>query len=270
MNYILLAFKGLIIGIAKIIPGVSGAMLSISLGVYERVLDIIGHPLKAKLDDFKFLFFLLIGVSGGIILFSMCVKWCLSQYYIPTMLFFAGLIIGGLPEITSEFQKNDYKFSSIVIFLISFILILIFTNLSSGSNDSINHYFLMGVIESLTTIIPGISGTAIFMALGWYESLLDVINSILTFKAPFSVSFLFILGFIVSTIMVCRVLNFVFRRYKPSAYFCVLGFMGGSLWAMFDELLKNSFNISELITGILLFILGIVSTVRINNFFSKF
>ena len=270
MNYVLLILKGFIIGIAKIIPGVSGAVLSISLGVYERLLDILGHPLKIKLDDLIFLFFLLVGAFGGILLFSMGIKWCLNNYYLSTMLFFVGLIIGGMPEIISEIEKKDFKLSNIIIFLISFFLIIILTNLNSGDTSSSNHYFLMGTIESLTTIIPGISGTAIFMALGWYENLLDVINGVLTFSASFYISFNFILGFIISTVLVSKLLNFVFKRYKIRAYICVLGFMCGSLLTMFNSIFKININIFEIIIGILLFLLGIVFTMKINKLFSKF
>ena len=262
--------KGFIIGIAKIIPGVSGAILSISFGVYERILDIIGHPLKLKFDDLKFLFFLLAGAGFGIVLLCNGVKWCLNSFYFPTMLFFIGLIIGGIPEITNEIRDKKFSLLNVIIFIFSFILILMLTNLNSGSVNSNNHYFLMGIIESLTTIIPGISGTAIFMALGWYESLLDTINMVLTFRAPFHVGFYFIFGFIISTIMISRILNFVFKKYKVQAYFCVMGFMCGSLWCMFSDLLQSDFGFLDVFFGIILFTSGIFSTIKINNLFSKF
>lgn len=270
MNYLLLMLKGFIIGIAKIIPGVSGAVLSISLGIYEKILYIIGHPLKLKLNDIKFLFFLLGGAGLGILLFCNSVKWFLSNYYLPTILLFSGLIIGGMPEITSEIKKKDYSFFNFFIFIISFTLILILTNLSNNGGSSSNHYFLMGVIESLTTIIPGISGTAIFMALGWYKNLLNLFNDLLTFNASLTVSLNFILGFTISTIIIAKVLNFAFKKFKITAYFCVMGFMIGSLWTMVVKVFKYNLNAIQIIFGIILLISGIVSTLKINNFFSKF
>lgn len=270
MNYLLLMIKGFIIGIAKIIPGVSGAVLSISLGVYENILNIIGHPLKIKLKDIKFLFFLFIGAVGGILLFCNFIKWCLNNFYLPTMLLFSGLIIGGMPEILSEFQKKDCKISNFIIFILSFTIILIITNLGNNDVHSSNHYFLMGVIESLTTIIPGISGTAIFMALGWYESLLDLLSNILTFKASFWVSFAFISGVVLSTVMIARIIMFLFKKYKIEAYFCILGFMIGSLWTMFVDLVNANYNFTYAIIGFLLFIIGLILTIKINIFFSKF
>jgi len=140
----------------------------------------------------------------------------------------------------------------------------------SSKTGSSNHYFLMGSIESLTTIIPGISGTAIFMALGWYESVLDTINGILTFSSPLYVSFYYLLGFIVSTVLIARVLVFLFDNYKASSYFGVMGFMLGSLLTMFLDLVSVRCSIWEMLAGGLLFFAGLFSTSKINSFFSNF
>lgn len=268
MNNFVLILKGFLIGIAKIIPGVSGAILAISLGIYERILRIIGHPLKINFEDIKFLFFLFFGAILGILVFSWGIMWCLDMWKLATMLLFIGFIIGGIPEITSE-MKGNFCLKNILICIISFVLILFLTNLSSSSGSS-NHYFLMGSIESLTTIIPGISGTAIFMALGWYESVLETINGILTFSAPLSVSFNYLLGFIVSTIFIARVLGFLFDKYKASSYFGVMGFMIGSLVTMILDLFCVSCGFWEKIIGVLLFFTGLFSTSKINSFFSNF
>lgn len=268
MNNILLILKGFLIGMAKIIPGVSGAVLAISLGIYEKILNIIGHPLKINFDDLKFLFFLFIGAGGGILVFCWGIKWCLDLWKVATMLLFIGFIVGGAGEIVSEL-KGHYNVKNLCLFLICFILILFFTNLSSHSGSS-NHYFLMGCTESLTTIIPGISGTAIFMALGWYESVLDTINGILTFSANNSVAFNYIFGFIVTSIFISRLLGFLFDKYKASSYFCVMGFMVGSLYTMFISLFNESAGFLEICVGIILFLFGAFSTEKINSIFSKF
>ena len=269
MKNLILIFKGFIIGIAKILPGVSGAVLAISLGIYEKILNIIAHPFNIKLKDLKFLFLLLIGAAGGIIIFSAGIKWCLSNYYLPTILLFTGFIIGGMPEVLLEVKKEK-NIINIFIFIFSILLIVILTNLTSSSQSPNNHYFMMGIIESLTTIIPGISGTAIFMALGWYENLLSTLNSILTFTAPIKVSFYFIFGFILATILIARILNYLFKKHKIKSYYGVLGFLIGSLFTMFKDLIHKGSSVNEIIIGLMLLIIGFFSTIKINNFFSKF
>lgn len=261
-------FKGFLIGIAKIIPGVSGAVLSISLGIYEKILNIISHPFKIKMKDLKFLGLLLIGAAGGILVFCLGIQWCLDKWKFATMLLFIGFIIGGMPEITDEI-KHKYSIKNIIILIISFLIILIITNLNENNTTS-NHYFIMGSIESLTTIIPGISGTAIFMALGWYESVLNTIQSILSFACELKISIYYISGFILTTILIAKVLSFLFKKYKTQTYFSVLGFMSGSLITMFKDIIKIKYSPIEFIIGILLFIVGYISTEKINTFFSKF
>lgn len=266
MNNFFLILKGFIIGIAKIMPGVSGAILSISFGVYERILYIVSHPFKIKFDDLKFLFFLLVGAMLGIILLCDFLKWCLNKYYFITMCVFIGLIFGGFSEITSEIK--DFKLSYLVLFIISFCLVLFITSLDS-SNGSSNHYFLMGSIESATTIIPGISGTAIFMALGWYESLLETIKNVLTFNVGRNVSFYFLSGFIVSTILISWIITYAFNKCKKESYACVLGFMCASIYGMISSLFRY-FSFFNLLFGLLLFSLGYIITYKINNLFSNF
>lgn len=269
MKYLILMVKGFIIGMAKIIPGVSGAILSISFGIYERLINILSSPLKISFDDLKFLFFLFLGAGLGILSLCNIVKWLLDNFYLLTMLFFAGLIIGGLPDILCNI-KGKHKLINVFIFIISFVFILMITNLSKYSLNSNNHYFMMGFIESLTTIIPGISGTAIFMALGWYEDLLSLLESILIFKAGFLISFYFILGFIVATILISKILSFLFRKYKVQTYYSILGFMFASLFSMFKDIFNSIDGFNSFFVGIILFIIGIFSTVKINAFFSKF
>lgn len=271
MKYLILMCKGFIIGIAKIIPGVSGAIIAISFGVYERLINILSKPLQIKFNDLKFLSFLLIGAALGVGILCKSVKWCLDTYYLPTMLLFAGLIIGGVPEITHEIKKERFNWKIGLVFCLCFTFLYFSINIH-GSNSNYSGgivYFLIGVIESLTTIIPGISGTAIFMALGWYDTLLTIFEKMANFSINFMTLFLFISGLIISTIIISKVITWLFNNHKTLAYTGVLGFMCSSLVIMFEDAFSYSFSMYELIIGIGLFILGIFITIKINVFFSK-
>lgn len=272
MKYLSLVCKGFIIGIAKIIPGVSGAIIAISFGLYERLVSIMSKPTKIRGDDVKFLIFLLIGAALGIGLLCKSVKWCLDVFYFPTILLFTGLIIGGIPEITNEIKKSCLKLSNGIVFAFCFGLIYFLIHLNVVSNINVESdfvYFLIGVIESLTTIIPGISGTAIFMALGWYEKLLTFYESVASFNSNFMIVLLFFCGFIVSTILISKIITWLFINKKSLAYTGVLGFMCGSLLIMLEDAFSNNFSIINFIIGIILLFVGIWLTKKINSFFSK-
>ena len=272
MKYLMLMCKGFIIGVAKIIPGVSGAIIAISFGVYERLVKIMSKPLHIKIDDLKFLISLLIGAAFGIGLLSKCVKWCLEMCYLPTMLLFVGLIIGGIPEITTEITKNKINGKIVCIFIVSFMILYYLINLSGGENVTTSNnliYFFIGVIESLTTIIPGVSGTAIFMALGWYETLLSIFESITNFSIDVITFLLFFSGFIFSTILISKLITWLFTNKKVIAYTSVLGFMSASLVIMLEDTFSQTFSLIDIIIGVCLFTFGIWVTKKINIFFSK-
>ena len=95
----MLILKGIIIGIGKIIPGVSGSMLAISMGIYQRLIDSINNFFKDTKNNFKFLLKIGIGIIIAIVFFSKLITSCLNKYYLITMFFFIGLIIGSLNDI---------------------------------------------------------------------------------------------------------------------------------------------------------------------------
>ena len=271
MKYLILMCKGFIVGIAKIIPGVSGAIIAISFGIYERLINILSKPLKIKKDDLKFLFFLLIGAALGIALLCKGVKWCLNVYYLSTMLLFVGLIIGGVPEVVKIVKKDRIGFIHVIIFIITFFILYYFINLSNQNSADINNNyipFFIGIVESATTIIPGISGTAIFMALGWYDSLLTIFENLAMFQINMSI-FLFLGGYILSTIIISKLISFLFKHYKSFAYTGVLGFMCSSIFVMLNDAFNYNFSLLELNIGICLLVIGMVITNKINLFFSK-
>lgn len=271
MKYLVLLCKGFIIGVAKIIPGVSGAIIAMSFGVYERLVSIMSKPTKIRLNDVKFLIFLGFGAALGIGLLSKGVKWCLNVMCFPTILLFAGLITGGLSDVLLEVRKDRLNLSKVLIFVICFSLVYYLININ-GMNIEVNGaglFFVIGIIESLTTIVPGISGTAIFMALGWYENLLDVFEKMSCLKFDITTG-LFLGGFIISTIMISKLISWLFSHYKSLAYTGVFAFMISSLLIMIKNAFSISFTILEFIMGIILFIIGIIGTKKINNLFSKF
>ena len=271
MKYIMLLCKGLIIGIAKIIPGVSGAIIAMSFGVYERLVSIMSKPTKIRLNDLKFLFFLLVGAAIGVGVISKGVKWCLNEVYFPTMLLFSGLIIGGLSDVIDGIKKDGFRVTNILVFIICFSLVYYLVNLNSLSISLNNNFlfFFIGIIESLTTVIPGISGTAIFMALGWYEQLLDIFDKMTSFNFDITI-LIFLLGFIISTVMVSKFITWLFNSFKAIAYTGVLAVMISSLLIMGEKAFSYSFSIFDFILGIFLFIVGIIGTKKINYLFSKF
>ena len=113
----MLFIKGIIIGIGKIIPGVSGSMLAISLGVYQNMIDSINCFFVKPVENAKFLSKIGIGILISILLFSKIIVKSLEISYIVTIFFFIGLIIGSLEDLKYNIDKKN-NYISIVISIV--------------------------------------------------------------------------------------------------------------------------------------------------------
>ena len=247
--------KGFIIGIGKILPGVSGAMLAISLGIYEKCIYILSNLREELLKNIKFIMFLSIGFLLAIILGSRLVSFFINNYYIYTMYMFIGLIIGTIPDILKEtkFSKKNLLFlviGFILLFSINFINISI----------KIESYFLLGIIESISILIPGVSGTAIMMLLGNYNLMLELLMN------PFQISFIpFLLGLIIGILLISRFINHFIHRYKDQSYYLITGFLISSLLSLYISIMHTRISIIDGMAIILLLILGIFISKKINK-----
>lgn len=258
-------FKGFIIGIGKIIPGVSGAMLAISMGVYDTSINyILGFKDKKK-DAFKYLFPLGVGIIFSIVVFSKIISILMVKYYVVTMLFFIGLIIGGIPSIInkSNFKKNYY------IFFISFIIMLMLSinNINNsyilkGNIVDMFLFFLSGIIEIIGTIVPGISSTALLMIIGSYDIIIKSLGNLCNI---YYVIIPFCLGIISGFIALIKIVNYLFNKYKDKMYSFILGVLSSSIVLLMLETFKYKISIISLLFGILSLVIGLI----IGNFFDR-
>lgn len=270
---LVLILKGIIIGIGKIIPGVSGGMLAISLNVYDKSIEAISNFFKDIKSNTLFLAKLGLGIIIAIVLFSKIINYSLTYYYLPTMLFFIGLIIGGIPSIIKETKKEvNLKNINLSLKAIIFILGIGFLSkiFSFNKVDESNFFILviMGVIEALTMIIPGISGTAILMMLGYYNLIIEAFSN-LTIPTLFidSMSILvpFSIGIILGVICLVKVINLFLNKYKIKSYYLILGFVISSIFLLLVNLFKLNFSISTILFNILFLVIGFI----IGNYFEK-
>ena len=148
-NNIILVLKGMIIGLANVIPGVSGGTLMITLGIYEKVINVISHFFKNLKENLKFIIPLGIGLVLAILLFSKIIGLSLDKYPFPTTLFFIGLILGGLPLLVKKVNFKTKNISNWLIFLLTFSVVTIFTFLNSEglevtfTNMGLGNYLLL-------------------------------------------------------------------------------------------------------------------------------
>lgn len=261
---LILILKGLIIGAGKIIPGVSGGMLAIILNVYDKGIEAISEFFKDVKSNFTFLFTLAIGIIISILSISKIIKYTLTFYYLPTMLLFIGLILGGIPHIIVEAKKGK-SLKNVFVMLIAFLFILgvsIFSN--KEGNVSITEVkfmpmILIGVVDAITMIIPGISGTAILMMLGYYDAIITSFSTITDFSllgTNLMVIIPFGIGLVLGTIILSKVINYLLNKYKISSYYAIIGFTFSSILLLLGETLSNNYSIGELLISFFFLIMG--------------
>ena len=267
-----LILKGFIIGIGKIIPGVSGALLAISLGVYEKSVKAISDFFKNPLEHFKFLFPLGIGVVLSISFTSKAILYLLNNYYLPVMLLFIGLIAGGIFPIFKNINIKKLKFSNYLIMFLSFIFVISLSFIGDSiflyeiNNPILKMlvYVLIGFIDAATMIIPGISGTAVMMLLGVYNILLDLLGSLNSFNSIISNLNLFIpygIGIIVTILGLSKLMNYLFDKKSEYIYCSIIGFSISSVLILFIDLFNYNFKFYHMI----FFIIGIIISFKLEK-----
>ena len=247
--------KGFIIGIGKIIPGVSGAMLATIMGVYDKSIFYICNFKSNVKEGIRYLFPIGVGIVLSIILFSKIISMCLNKYYSITMLFFVGLIIGGFPFVINKVKKKDY-FISVVSFSLFFLISVFNINnsyvLRNNFIDTVI-YFFSGGIEAIGTIVPGVSGTALLMIVGTFDSIVYSIGNLTNFKIIFP----FIIGIILFILLFVKLVDYLFRKYNDKMYAFILGVLVSSTVLLVIQVFKDKVIFLDVLIGIIFMFIGI-------------
>ncbi len=268
MEYLILILKGMIIGVANIIPGVSGGTLMIILGLYEEIISTISHFFRDFKKSLKLVIPLGIGMILSILLLSKLISVCLKNYPFPTTLFFIGLILGGLPLLWNKSKAAKGNWKNWVVFAITFAIVVTFAFLKSGtyvvSFENLGFFsylmlFVIGMISAATMVVPGISGSFVLMLLGYYEPIVNTIKDLTNFSLlthNLLILIPFGLGILVGIILVAKLIEYLFNRYPIKTYYGVLGFVLASIVAIIKPILGITPSIIEVVISIVLVIVG--------------
>lgn len=251
----MLIIKGFLIGIGKIIPGVSGSLLAISLGVYGKAIDSLVNLLKNFKENIYFLGKLAIGVIIAIIFFSNVISYLLSNCYLYTMSLFIGLILGTVPSIVKKTKLTIKSFKYLILSFLIIMFINFFKFEDSFSPDlsifNLIIIFILGMLDAFTTVVPGISGTATFIMLGVYDFILWLFAN--PFSNPFFTIF-FGIGMLTGIIIASILMNKLLKRFPNQIYQVILGFTGFAIFILFRNIFSYltifNFFISLFLVGI--------------------
>lgn len=276
-NIVLIA-KGFIMGIANIIPGVSGGTLALTLGIYEEFIGAISHFFKSFKKNIKFLIPIALGMILAILSLSRVIDYSYKNYPIPTSLFFVGLVLGGIPLLSSKVKgkQEGKKISSYFIFITTFLIVMMMAcseflfgegikvSLENMSILSYSFLFLVGVIAAATMVIPGVSGSLVLMLLGYYYPIIEIIKEFTKLKnlgENILILGIFGLGVLIGIVLISKLIEFLFQKYETKTYFGVLGFIMASVVAiplstLLNEKLQIFYTFPQIIIGLIFLTLG--------------
>ena len=229
---------GMFVGVANIIPGVSGGTMLVIFNLFDKltyaVSDIFKRHTTTRKQSIILLLKVLLSAGFGIIIFAKILGFTLKYYEAETIMCFMGLILFSIPVIIKEELKNE-KFN-IIFFIIGFALIIGLEYLKKNTfnndvNTSMNltHFLSMsglGIIGGITMIFPGVSGSMVMLVLGKYELVRGYIDSLTSFDKDAFISLCFFgVGVIIGIIASAKVTNFLLKYHRGKTMSLILGFI---------------------------------------------
>ncbi len=243
--------RGAAIGVAFIIPGFSGGSVAAILGIYEKLVGSIADIFKKFKQSILFLLPILLGMVLGIAALIFPIQWGLAHYPIPTVTLFVGLSIGGLPSITEK-VKGKPQWHNAVAFLIPCAVAACMLFLPTGHNVDLFHlpasgYFLLiliGAVGACALVVPGISGSMLLLIFGYYTPLVELVTKNLIRGQNVGISIAVLacagVGVLVGFFAISVLMKFLLKKFPRGTYFAILGFILGSVVAVYFTTVKNT------------------------------
>ena len=276
MLHILNILKGICIGIANVIPGFSGGTMAVMLKVYDLFVYCFANIFNKFIDVIKKGWSLFIGIGIGVLLGLVTIVKLLEVIPFITIMFFVGLVIGSLPSTYKQAKVGKLRIRDIISFAIAVgvLIALPFINTTNSLDITYNWslyviMFILGAICSAGMVIPGVSGSMILMAFGYYAFFMFIMKDFLLNMFNFSLDnywnmFItlccFALGCVVGLVFVSKLIIKLTNKYPKTVYITILGLLLATPFSIiYSGLHEYSiiFNAPTIIFSIISLLLGI-------------
>lgn len=251
LDYAIITLKGLAMGAADVVPGVSGGTIAFISGIYQELIDSINKVNFGVLKTFRtlglkaawkqinggFLFSLVLGIGISILTFAKIITFSLAHYPILVWAFFFGLVIASIAFVMKDVDKWTLRSIIFLIFgtIVSYLVTIIEP---TSSPDSYLYLFFSGFVAIIAMVLPGISGAFILLLMGSYTSIIKTINQFR--DALFNLNWdllqqtvlkllTFAIGAIIGLKLFSKILHWMFQSHKNPTLALLIGFMIGSL-----------------------------------------
>ena len=270
---------GFFIGLAVIVPGVSGSTVAIIFKLYEKLLYALGNIVKKFKKCVRFLLPIAAGLLIGFVLGFLAIQKLIDISPFTVIGLFAGLMLGAFPAVYDEIKGEKKTPPRLLLFLLGLLvpvaiaLISVYGTEGAGSLKHLNagHYILfllLGYLVAVTQIVPGLSATALLMAFGYFTPIMQSVHLSYWQEDPavFAVYACLAVGFLLGLVTFSKLLTTIFAKWRKGAFFLIVGLSLGSIVTMFFnpdvcavyESWGTQLNVLDLVLGLVLFVIGVV------------
>lgn len=247
--------KGIIVGLGGVAPGLSGSVLLIIFGLYQKTLEALATLFKDFKKNIQFLLPLLLGMGVGVLLFSKILNYFLTNHEVPTRFAFLGLIVGTVPLFYREVKKEGFSNKYYILISLSALFgFFLFTfnpnNFQQVTNPTLFQSILLGVAVAATAIIPGVDPAVLLSTLGFYEMYVESLASV-----NLQVLLPMVVGLAIGAVLISFIMTYLLKHFYTISYSIIFGIFLTMIPNMLTENCLLGFNTTSIIS-IVVMILG--------------
>lgn len=237
--------KGIIAGIGGIAPGLSGSVLLVIMGLYERTINALGTLFKHFKRNIKFLLPVCLGMICGVLIFSRIVDFLLANFETQTRFAFLGLVLGTIPLFYKQVRKKGFGSRYYVVMLISGLAGLMLFGMNNAlfpqiTDPNFGQKVLLGVAVAGSSIVPGVDSAVIMSSLGLYELYVSSIA-----RLDFAVLLPALIGLILGAAVISAGMNFLLKK----AYTLTFSVIFGLFVSIIPNVLQDCYQVESLWEG---------------------
>ena len=275
--------KGMVIGIANVIPGVSGGTMMVAMGIYDKLIHCITHLFSELKKNILFLAPIAVGMALAVVGSSFTIEKMFEVFPFQTSLLFVGLVVGGLPAMWNNVKGKKIKVGHIVTCLLFLALVVGMALLGEKEGNAVDlsfnivnvvKLFLVGVIAAATMVIPGVSGSMVLLLIGYYNPILSAINGFIRAAVSFDIPAIFTgvgilapfgIGMVVGIFAIAKLIEIIFEKFPLYAYWGIIGLIVASPFAILAMGSFSAITVISILTGAVALAVGFVIAMKLGE-----
>ena len=275
--------KGMLIGVANIIPGVSGGTMMVSMGIYDKLIHSLTHLFKEFKESMKFLIPIFIGMGIALVGLSFIIEPAFEHFPLQTSCLFIGLIVGGLPAMWQKVKGKGMKISYIIPFLVFFAVVVGLAAMGEKEGNaadltfslwSVIKLFVVGIIASATMVIPGVSGSMMLLLLGYYNPIVGAIKDFVTALVSFDIQGILSgcgvlvpagIGIVAGVFAIAKLIEVIFEKFPLQAYWAIIGLIVASPIAVLLMAQLGTITAASVAVSVVTFAVGFVIAMKLGD-----